>query len=286
MQRQQSQDQTQRKLPRRRTMPVTQNRPKWVLTPGGDCITSTILVTRFETYSCWKSCSHRRKLAMRRGRKYGETRAIITIRSTEVWRRRAESLEMVHMVSIQKICPKILRDLAVQASSIHFCEKQRLTIEKSLQANVHGAGATPMDVDALAKTKGGNEGGKGKDKEREAKKFDGNCFWCGAHGHAVKDCRKKAAGKPKTVQSPRTPEPESQGQRQGRPRQEWSAVPRRVARWTRGTTVWEDARSKRWKRMYERNGVYVLPCWLVKQNSPKRLAPLDESYPNERQVNP
>ena len=37
-----------------------------------------------------------------------------------------------------------------------------------------------MDVDALAKTKGGKKGGKGKDKEPEAKKFDGNCFWCGA----------------------------------------------------------------------------------------------------------
>ena len=57
----------------------------------------------------------------------------------------------IHMVCIQKICPKILRDhLAVQSSSIDSPEKQRLTIEKFLQAN-----ATPMDVDALAKTKGG-----------------------------------------------------------------------------------------------------------------------------------
>ena len=37
-----------------------------------------------------------------------------------------------------------------------------------------------MDVDAFAKTKGGKKGGKGKDKEPEAKKFDGGCFWCGA----------------------------------------------------------------------------------------------------------
>ena len=70
----------------------------------------------------------------------------------------------IHMVCIQKICRKILRDhLAVQASSVDSPEKQRLTIEKFLQANVHGSGATPMDVDALAKTKGGKKGGKGKD---------------------------------------------------------------------------------------------------------------------------
>ena len=66
-----------------------------------------------------------------------------------------------------------------------------------------------MDVDALAKTKGGKKGGIGKDKEPETKNFDGNCFWCGAHGHAMKDCRKKAARKPKTAQSPRTPEPKA-----------------------------------------------------------------------------
>ena len=40
------------------------------------------------------------------------------------------------------------------------------------------------------------------------------------------------------------------------------------------------------KRIYGRNGVYVLPCWLVKQNSQKRLALLDESYPNGRQIQP
>ena len=59
----------------------------------------------------------------------------------------------VHMVCIQKICPKIFRDhLAAQAASIDSPEKQRLTIEKFLQANVHGTGASPMDADALAKT--------------------------------------------------------------------------------------------------------------------------------------
>ena len=103
----------------------------------------------------------------------------------------------MHKVCIQKICPKILRDhLSVQAASIDSPENQRLTIEKFLQANVHGSGATPMDVGALSKTKGSKKGGK-KDKESETKKFDGHCFWCGALGHAVNDCPKKAAGKPK-----------------------------------------------------------------------------------------
>ena len=43
----------------------------------------------------------------------------------------------IHIVCIQKICPKIPRDhLAVQVTSIDSLE--RLTIEKFLQANVHG----------------------------------------------------------------------------------------------------------------------------------------------------
>ena len=33
------------------------------LTHGEDCITSMILVTHCETYSCWRGCSRRRKLA-------------------------------------------------------------------------------------------------------------------------------------------------------------------------------------------------------------------------------
>ena len=50
----------------------------------------------------------------------------------------------IHMVGIQKICLRILRDhLAVQAASIDSFEKQRLTIEKFLQATVHGSRATP-----------------------------------------------------------------------------------------------------------------------------------------------
>ena len=120
------------------------------------------------------------------------------------------------MVCVQKICPKILRDhLAVQASSIDSFEKQRLTIEKFLQANVHGSGATPMDVDALAKTKGGKKGGKGKDKVGKSKKFESNCFWCGAYGHKMEDCQKKAAGKPQVPKSPRGPGPKRKGKGKG-----------------------------------------------------------------------
>ena len=73
----------------------------------------------------------------------------------------------IHMVCIQKICPQILRDhLAVQASSIDSSE-HRLTIEKFRQAKVHGSGATPMDVDALAKTKGGKRGRQFKEVSRQ-----------------------------------------------------------------------------------------------------------------------
>ena len=258
-----------------------------------------------------------------------------------------------------------------------------------------------MDVDALAKTKGGKRGGKGKDKEPETKKFDGNCFWCGAHDHAMKDCRKKTAGKPETAQSPRTPEPEAKGRGKGgqskkgassldgwpdgqeeqpsgeksgdevaslfmgandqrekcnrregpyrrekykqRDWQAWERVQKQANRAphkyiaanaekiqelgfktptlkfqkgdvqnmkfsvmdnlhkplvaackvvaagnrivmqpeSQGGSFIEDVRSKHWKRIFVRNGVYVVPCWLVKQNSQKRLAPLDESYPKQ-----
>ena len=61
-----------------------------------------------------------------------------------------------------------------------------------------------MDVDAFAKTKGSKKGGKGKDKGSKSKKFDGN-FWCGACGHMMEDCQKKASGKPQASKSPRGP---------------------------------------------------------------------------------
>ena len=133
----------------------------------------------------------------------------------------------IHMVCIQKICPKILRaHSAVQAASVDSPEKQRPTIEKFLQANVHGSGASPMDVDALAKTKkGGKKGGKGKDKGSKSKKCDGDCFWCGAYGHMMEDCQEKAAGKPQAPKSPRGPDPKPKGKGIGGNRQEGSIVP-------------------------------------------------------------
>ena len=53
-----------------------------------------------------------------------------------------------------------------------------------------------------------------------------------------------------------------------------------------GGSFIEDVRSKRKKRIFGRNGVFVLPCWVVKQNSQKRLAPLVKSCPNDRRVSP
>ena len=60
-----------------------------------------------------------------------------------------------------------------------------------------------MDVDALAKTKGG------KDKGGKSKKFEG--FWCGAYGRMMEDCQKKAVGKPQVPKSPRGPDPQPKG---------------------------------------------------------------------------
>ena len=91
-----------------------------------------------------------------------------------------------------------------------------MTIEKFLQANVHGSGATPMDVDALAKTKGRKRGGKVKDKGGRSKKFEGTCFWCGVYGHMMEDCQKKAAGKPQVPKSPRGPGPKRMGKSKAR----------------------------------------------------------------------
>ena len=122
----------------------------------------------------------------------------------------------IHMVCIQKICPKILRDhLAVQAASIDSPEKQRLTIEKFRQANVHRTRASPMDVDARAKTNGGKKGGKGTDKGSKSEKFGGNCNWRSVYGHMQKDCWAKAAEKPKVPRSPRGPDLKPKGNSKG-----------------------------------------------------------------------
>ena len=72
----------------------------------------------------------------------------------------------------QPISDSDIQLLAAQAASKELSEKQRLTIEKSLQSKVHGSGDAPMDVDAPSKTKGGKKGGKGKDVWSKPKKFD------------------------------------------------------------------------------------------------------------------
>ena len=96
-----------------------------------------------------------------------------------------------------EIGPKILRDhFAVQASSIDSPEKQRLTIEKFLEENVHGLGATPMDVDALAKTKGGQV------EEVRRQLF-------------LVTAQKKAVGKPQVPKSPLGADPKAKGEGKG-----------------------------------------------------------------------
>ena len=305
-----------------------------------------------------------------------------------------------------------------------------------------------MEVDALAKTKGGKKGDKGAGKGGKAEKFDGNCDWCGKHGHKQKDCWVKAAGRPKVPKSQRGPDkkpkgggkgdaakgkkgaasldewpgdgyPSGDGDRNpndaaaslfigavdrhgGYSKQDWQAwnqiqkqaqhqwqaykdwnlganavdaekgerldltidsgcaacglpvsaasevtmqeltgpaqeyvaanaekirelavktptlrfqngdvqslkfrvmdklhkplvaASKVVAAGNRivlqpekhGGSYIEDIGTKRRKRIFERNGVYVLPCWVVKQNATKRLAPLDETCPNGRQDHP
>ena len=52
-------------------------------------------------------------------------------------------------------------------------------------------------------------------KGGKSKKFEGNCFWCGACGHMMEDCQKKAAGKPQVPRSPRGPDPKPKGKGKG-----------------------------------------------------------------------
>ena len=72
---------------------------------------------------------------------------------------------------------------------------------KSSQSKVHEAGDVHMNADALTKTEGDRVSEKGKEA-RSRTTFIGHCFWCGAHGHEKSDCRKKAAGRPRTARSP------------------------------------------------------------------------------------
>ena len=55
-----------------------------------------------------------------------------------------------------------IRQIAVQAASIESTKKQRRTIEKSPQPNVHESSDGHTKADAPAKTEGGKESEKGK----------------------------------------------------------------------------------------------------------------------------
>ena len=59
-----------------------------------------------------------------------------------------------------------------------------------------------MDVDALAKTKGGKKGGNGKDMGGKSKKFEGNCFSFGACDQMMEECQKKKLQVPKSARGP------------------------------------------------------------------------------------
>ena len=100
---------------------------------------------------------------------------------------------------------------------------------------MHGSRATPLDVDALAKTKGSKKGGKGKN--------EGNCFWCGAYGHLMEDCQKKAAGNEDLIRNRRAKAKEAKARRERRPLTSGQTVRRihRLMRSHRG-----GCRSLRW----------------------------------------
>ena len=64
-------------------------------------------------------------------------------------------------------CPTILRDhFAVQVASIDSLEKQRLTIEKILQANVHGSKASPVMLMPLPRPREAGEAAREKQWEQ------------------------------------------------------------------------------------------------------------------------
>ena len=119
-----------------------------------------------------------------RCREHGETRARIASCPTKVWRR----------------C-RVSGNRCTWSLSNWFPWETETDYRNVFAANVRGTKTTPMDVGVFVKSKGGKKNGEGKDKESETKKFYGNCFWCGAHGHAMKDWSEKANGKPKTAQS-------------------------------------------------------------------------------------
>ena len=62
----------------------------------------------------------------------------------------------------QPISESDIQQIAAQAALKEFTEKQRRTIEKSLQSKVHGSGDASINVDALPKTKGARRAVKGR----------------------------------------------------------------------------------------------------------------------------
>ena len=72
----------------------------------------------------------------------------------------------MHVVCVQKTCPKILRDhIAVEVSSIDSLEKQRRTVEKVLQANVHGSERRPWMSMPLPRPREARKAARGKTRE-------------------------------------------------------------------------------------------------------------------------
>ena len=51
---------------------------------------------------------------------------------------------------------------------------------------------------------------------------------------------------------------------------------------SQGGSFIEDVNSKRRKRIFERNGVYVLPCWVVKVTSQKTVGASGRSVPKRQ----
>ena len=93
-------------------------------------------------------------------------------------------------------------------------EEQMIIVEGKKKVMEHGTLWRIKNID-LPRPREGNKGGKGKDKGSKPEKFDGNFFWCGAYGHVVVDCQKKAPEKPQAPRSPRGPDPKSEGRGQG-----------------------------------------------------------------------
>ena len=136
-----------------------------IVRTGRDWVTSTIFVTRCETYSC----SHRRKLAMLTwSQAWGNSR-----KNCELFVRGLATTcrifgKSTHVVCILKICPKIFKDhLAVQTSTIDSLRNRDQRSRSFCKRMYMGQELHTW----ICKTKGGKKGGKGKDKEPGTKKL-------------------------------------------------------------------------------------------------------------------